>query len=163
MRYLLPVAAPDLGLGVAPLGYLLSGMGSSRLQGPQTEISETRYDRDNQALKRQRKNFESSMRKKTHHIQGNPGNIISKFLTRNPVDQRREGFIFKELKTNQPTTEKQTANQECFPQSPLKFLFYVCYLFLAQRFVKHIGLSVIVCSSLSKSGVMRTLLGHDSQ
>ena len=131
--------------------------------GPQTEISETHYDEDNQALKRQRKNFESSMRKKTHHIQSNPGKIISKFLTRNPVDQRRVGFIFKELKTNQPNTEKQTANQECFPQSPLKFLFYMCVCFLAEHLVKCIGLSVKVCSSLSKSGVMRTLLDHDSQ
>ena len=91
-------------------------------------------DEDNQALKRQRKNFESSKRKKTHHIQGHPGKVISRFLTRNPLDQKRVGFTLKELKTNQPTTEKQTANQECFPRSPLKFLFYVCHLFSSRAF-----------------------------
>lgn len=105
-----------------------------KFEGPQIEISETCYDEDNQALKRQRKNFESSKRKKTHHRQGHPGKVISRFLTRNPVDQKRVGFTFKELKTNQPTTEKQTANQECFPQSPLKFLFYVCHLLSSRAF-----------------------------
>ena len=53
-----------------------------------------------------KKNFKSSKRKVTHHIQGNTHKIASKFLSRKLADQKRMDDIFKILKErkNQPST-----------------------------------------------------------
>ena len=50
-----------------------------------------------------KKNFESSKGKVTHHIQGNTCNITGKLLSRNLIDQKRVGDIFKVLKKTGPT------------------------------------------------------------
>lgn len=68
-----------------------------KFKDSQTEIfSEAHY---NQVLRSQRQIILKAAREqKTHHIQGNPGKAIRKFLTRNLVVQKRVGCYIQSAK-----------------------------------------------------------------
>ena len=67
------------------------------------------WDTVNQGLKiKDKENFESRKRKKTHHKQGNPKKAINKFLSRNLAVQERVGYSKR--------SRKKSVNQVYFTQ-----------------------------------------------
>ena len=67
------------------------------------------WDTMNQGLKiKDKDNFESRKRKKTHHKQGNPKKAISKFLSRSLAVQERMGYSKRQ--------RKKSVNQVYFTQ-----------------------------------------------
>lgn len=93
---------------------------------------------------RQRKNFESSKRKK-------------RLITCSLIPVRLSAdFSPETFQARREWDDTSIVLKKSQPQSHIKCLFYLCHLFSSIALLtKCIGLSITVCSSLSK-----TLLGH---